>query len=133
VNYRDLNVLQKRRLFRFGALAVVLVAGVLFHQKVGGYAVIRIVYFVVILLVFFTRTRRRTPGRTGGGWRRLWPAGLRGSGGRDVAAIPDPPPNIHGAPGWVRDSDDPMIERYWDGTNWVRTRRWNGKEWIEGR
>jgi hypothetical protein len=132
VNYGDLNVIQKRRLFRFGALAVVIVAGLLFHQKVGGYSVIRIVYFAVILLVFFTRSRRPTSGRSGLGWRRPGAWGWRASARRDVPPDP-PPPRTLGAPGWVRDSDDPMIERYWDGSTWVRTRRWNGKEWIDGR
>ena len=64
------------------------------------------------------------------------PGGLGNCGGRRRATpfrIPDPPPRTHGAPGWVRDSEDPMIERYWDGSKWVRSRRWNGEEWIDGR
>jgi hypothetical protein len=122
----------KQRLFRLGALAVVIVAGIAFHQKAGSYAVVRIAYFALILLLFFTRTRygagrRRAVGKRRG---RLFGAGIGTGTGAASSAPPTDRPL--GAPGWVRDGVDPSIEQYWDGSAWTRRRRWNGKEWIDG-
>lgn len=33
--------------------------------------------------------------------------------------------------GWYPDAADPLITRYWDGTEWITERVWDGWVWVE--
>jgi hypothetical protein len=42
----------------------------------------------------------------------------------------------NGGPGWHTDptgTNDPRVQRYWDGSRWTGQRSWNGVQWVERR
>jgi hypothetical protein len=125
MNSQRLTPLQSRRAIRFGALAILIVAGLAFHSSGREYDAIRGVYLVVVvgLLVTGRRGMRGARGGTGGygGWQRPGTA----------VGPTAPTTNPMGAPGWIPDGADPSVERYWDGLAWTKRRRWDGRGWVE--
>jgi hypothetical protein len=138
---QQLTPIQKRRAVRYGALAVVIVAGLAFHGSGSSYTAIRGLYFLVIIGLLVSRSRSgagrggmyRGSGGMYGGWggnRGMGPMnGSQGAPGTGPVGVP--PMNQVGAPGWVADGTDPTVQRYWDGIAWTKQRRWNGQNWDE--
>jgi Protein of unknown function (DUF2510) len=125
------------RMVRIGLLAAVLLAGVVFHERGPAYTTIRVLYFVVIFgaLGFFL-LRRSVAKRRGSS-----PAADAGvSGPATHRAVPpqslDPASSVPAGspqrqPGWFPDQQDMKVQRYWDGSAWTATRRWEDDRWVD--
>jgi hypothetical protein len=128
------------RAARIALLAAVLLAGFVFHDKGPAYITIRVLYFVVIFggLGFFWW--RRSVAKRGG----TSPAADAGASGplappplpkkSSDAALTEAPASAGSVvrqPGWFPDQQDMKVQRYWDGSAWTATRRWEGDRWVD--
>ena len=52
--------------------------------------------------------------------------------GQSVASPPVAPsiPSSQPPAGWYPKPDDPYVQGYWDGTQWVSRVRWDGAQWV---
>jgi len=111
------------RQVRYGAIALLLLASVVFHRSGPVYSVIRYAYLAVIVGYFALRIRNRNAGVPGR--MQIW-----GS----PAAPPGQPGALDGSlasPGWFPDPVESGAERYWSGTAWTKRRRFDGASWVE--
>jgi hypothetical protein len=111
------------RSMRIVLLVVLLVAGAAFHDKGSAYTIIRVAYYAVILggLGFVLWRRQGTKRHTAAD-------GTPGQPDPDHAASAGMPVR---AAGWFPDQQDMTVQRYWDGSTWTRTRRWENNQWVD--
>jgi hypothetical protein len=114
------------RSFRFALLAVLLIAGVAFHDSGPVYTTLRVAYYAVILGVIGFALWKRSTSRHGTTSAADGPPGTAVPGD---PASPVPPPRN---PGWYPDQNDMAVQRHWDGSGWTGTRRWQDDRWVEG-
>jgi hypothetical protein len=111
------------RSMRIALLVVLLVAGAAFHDKGTTYTIIRVAYYAVILGgLGFVLWRRQ------GAKRQAAADGA--PGGPEVDGAPSPGGPVR-QPGWFPDQQDMTVQRYWDGSAWTRTRRWDNDQWVD--
>jgi hypothetical protein len=117
------------RVLRLGLLAVVILAGVAFHDKGTVYTAIRIAYYAVILGGLGYFFYRRSAAKRGDTIATGGPPGpgpsptLPGEAGPTTTPVREP--------GWFPDQQDMKLQRYWDGSAWTHTRRWEGDRWVD--
>jgi len=113
-------------MFRVGLLALVILAGLLFHHQGHAYDAIRVVYYVFIvafLLWGISMRRGRGPLAGGrGGPSKQVPIGTKTNAPGPTSAGP--------AAGWYAEAGQAGHERYWDGQSWGARRRLEGSEWV---
>jgi hypothetical protein len=111
------------RQMRILLLVVLLVAGAAFHDKGTAYTIIRVAYYAVILgglgfILWRRQVAKRQPMADGATGRpHAQAAASAEMAGREA--------------GWFPDQQDMKVQRYWDGSAWTRTRRWENDQWVD--